>query len=62
MATAKETVRVLLDELPEETTYEDIQYHIYVRQKLERGLRDVNAGRVVAQKEIERRMSKWLRP
>jgi hypothetical protein len=62
MATAKETIRELLDELPEETTYEEIQYHIYVRQKVERGLTEVKEGRVVSLKEVERRMSRWLKP
>lgn len=39
---------------------EDIQYHAYVREKIERGLRDVEAGRVVDQDEAKRRMAKWL--
>jgi hypothetical protein len=55
-------VRAFLDELPEDTTYEDIQYHIYVRQEVERGMRDVTEGRVLSQKQIERRMAKWLSP
>jgi hypothetical protein len=62
MQTAKDSVRDLLEELPDETTFEDIQYHIYVRQKIERGLEDVKEGRVLSQKEVERRMSKWLKP
>lgn len=39
--TAKETVRRILDDLPDNASLEDIQYHIYVREKIERGLRDV---------------------
>ncbi|TMQ32506.1 MAG: hypothetical protein E6K70_18190 [Planctomycetota bacterium] len=62
MHTAKQTVRDLLDDLPDNSTFEDIQYHIYVRQKIERGLQDLKAGRVLSQKEAERRMSKWLKP
>jgi hypothetical protein len=31
--TAKEEVQELLQELPEDATLEDIQYHIYVKQK-----------------------------
>ena len=62
MQTAKDSVRDLLEELPDETTFEEIQYHIYVRQKIERGLQDVKEGRVLSQKEVERRMSKWLKP
>jgi len=30
MATAKEEVRKLLDALPDDSSFEDIQYHIYV--------------------------------
>jgi uncharacterized protein (DUF433 family) len=60
MRSAKETVRQILDELPDSASLEDIQYHIYVREKVERGLRDVDAGRVVDQDEAKRRMAKWL--
>jgi len=58
--TAKEAVRRILEELPDDVTLEDIQYHIYVRQKIERGLADIEAGRVVSHEEVERRMAKWL--
>ena len=45
---------------PDDATFEDIQYHIYVREKIERGLKDVQEGRVLTQEEAERRLSKWL--
>ena len=57
---AKEAVRRLLDQLPDDASLEEIQYHIYVREKIERGLRDADEGRVLDQDEVERRMSKWL--
>jgi predicted transcriptional regulator len=60
MSTAKEEVRKLLDQLPDEASFEDIQYHIYVREKIERGLKDVKEGRVFTQAEVEEKMSKWL--
>lgn len=59
-ATAKEQIRKMLDELPEEASFEDIQYHIYVRQKIERGIQDVAEGRVVDEDEAERRLARWL--
>jgi hypothetical protein len=34
---AKEEVRELLEKLADEASFEDIQYHIYVREKLEHG-------------------------
>jgi predicted transcriptional regulator len=58
--TTKQEVRELLDTLPEEASLEDIQYHLYVLQRIERGRDDVEAGRVLPQSEIERRMGRWL--
>jgi predicted transcriptional regulator len=60
MSTPKEEVRKLLETLPDESSYEDIQYHIYVREKIERGLKDIKEGRVLSQEEVERRASNWL--
>ena len=60
MKTAKKEVQKLLEKIPADSTFEDIQYHIYVREKIERGLKDVREGRVLTQKEVEKRLSKWL--
>jgi predicted transcriptional regulator len=60
MSTAKEEVRKMLDQLPDDASFEDIQYHIYVREKIEGGLKDIQEGRVLTQEEVEGRMSKWL--
>ena len=59
MGSAKDEVRRILDKVPDDATLEDIQYHIYVREKIERGLKDVAEGRVISQEEAERRMRKW---
>ena len=61
MSTAKEEVRKILDAIPDDASFEDIQYHIYVREKIERGLKDIQEGRVLSQEEIEQRMSRWLK-
>ena len=60
VSTAKDEVRKMLDQLPDDSTFEDIQYHIYVREKIERGLDDIQQGRTLSQAEVERRMDKWL--
>ena len=60
MATAKEQVRKILDQLPDDSSFEDIQYHIYAREKIDRGLKDMEEHRILSQDEVERRMSKWL--
>jgi hypothetical protein len=61
MGSAKKQALELIQQLPEESSLEDIQYHLYVREKVERGLRDLKAKRVLTQKEVERRMAKWLK-
>jgi predicted transcriptional regulator len=60
MATAKQEVLKVLDTLPEDASLEDIQYHLYVLQRIERGRQDVEAGRVISDDEVERRMARWL--
>ncbi|MBC6418124.1 MAG: hypothetical protein GDA44_04695 [Prochloron sp. SP5CPC1] len=60
MVPAKEEVKLLLEQLPEDASLEEIQYHIYVRQKIERGLEDVDADRTLSEEEFEARMSKWI--
>jgi predicted transcriptional regulator len=56
----KEEVRRMLDQIPDDATFENIQYHIYVREKIERGLKDIQEGRLLSQEEVGQRMSRWL--
>lgn len=60
MRTAKEEVMEILKGLPDCSTLEEIQYHLYVRQKIEQGIKDIEDGRTYTQDEMERRMEKWL--
>lgn len=61
MLTPKEEVKKILDRLPDDLSFEDIQYHIYVREKIEHGLKDIEKGNIISQEEIEQRMSnKWF--
>ena len=47
-----------IKDLPDTSTLEEIQYHLYVRQKIQRGIKDVEEGRVYTQEEVEKRMEK----
>jgi len=62
MLSAKEEVRRLLNQLPDDTSLEDIQYHIYVQQKIDRGLNDVESDNTLSETEFDKRMSKWIEP
>ena len=60
MSTAKQQVESLLHKLPENCTLEDIQYHLYVLNKVRQGLEDARQHGTVSQEEAEKQLSKWL--
>ena len=59
MRSAKQQVE-LLHKLPENCSLEDIQYHLYVLDKVRGGLDDARAGDTISQEEAEKSLSKWL--
>ena len=61
MSQLKEDVIALIRELPDDCSLEDIHYHLYVRAKVERGIRAIDEGRVVSQEDAEARVRTWLR-
>ena len=60
MSTAKQDVELLLNKLPDDCSVEDIQYHLYVLDKVRRGLEEANSNGSLSQEEVEARLSKWL--
>ena len=59
MSTAKEEVRVLLDKLPDDCSLEDVQYHLYVVEKIHRGIERADKEGMLSQDEAERKLNKW---
>lgn len=53
----KEEAHRLIDRLPEDATWEDLQYEIYFRQAVEAGLKDSRENRVVTTKEARTKFS-----
>lgn len=51
----------LIKALPGDCTFEDIQYHLYVCEKVKRGIQAVEDGRIVSQEEAERKTMEWLK-
>jgi predicted transcriptional regulator len=62
MHSAKQDVRTLLEHLPEDSTIEDIQYHLYVLDKIRRGQQDIRDGRHYTHEQARERLGKWLKP
>lgn len=59
MSTAKDEVKALLDKLPEDCSLEDVQYHLYVVDKIHRGMDRAEKEGVLSQDEVERKLDKW---
>ena len=56
MATTKETTKQLIDHLPDKASWDDIMYELYVKQKIESGLKAVEEGRTIPHEEVKARM------
>jgi hypothetical protein len=48
----KSKTDLLIEELPEEASWDDLMYRIYIRQKIERGLKDSVAGNVHSTEDV----------
>ena len=59
MPTAKEEVRSLLENLPDDCSLEDVQYHLYVAEKIQRGVDRATDEGTLSQDEVERKLDKW---
>jgi predicted transcriptional regulator len=57
---AKEQVRAMLDALPSDCTIEDVQYGLYVLEKIRRGIEELDRGEGIPHEEVKRQMEKWL--
>jgi len=57
----KDTVRALLERLPDDCTIEDVLYHLYVLQEVEQGRADIAAGRTIPHAQVADQLRrKWL--
>ncbi|MEI9812770.1 MAG: hypothetical protein WDO18_08895 [Acidobacteriota bacterium] len=60
MATTKDEVRKLLDALPDDATWEDVQHSLYVRERVERGRREADHGDLIEHDQVEALTQHWL--
>lgn len=59
MNTAKDEVKAILDKLPDDCSLEDVQYHLYVVEKIQRGIERAEQEGTISQGEAERNFGKW---
>ena len=56
----KDQVKKIIDKMPDNSTFEDIQYNIYVQSKIQKGLDATENRNVISQEDVESRIEKWL--
>ncbi len=60
MSSVKKAVLDLVKKLPDDCTLEDVQYQLYVRQKIQHSMEAAAMGRVHTHEQVKKRLSKWL--
>ena len=62
MSTPKQAAKELIEHLPDQATWDDIMYELYVKQKIDAGLHDVAEGRTALHEDVKRRLMEKKRP
>ncbi|MBR8828737.1 MAG: hypothetical protein DSM107014_12695 [Gomphosphaeria aponina SAG 52.96 = DSM 107014] len=60
MNSTKQKVKSMLNKLPDDCSIEDIQYHLYVLEKVRQGIATSAPKDKIPQEEVEGLLSKWL--
>jgi hypothetical protein len=60
MSPVIQEVESLLERLPKDTSIEDLQYHLYVIDKVRKGLESIENDGGLTQEQVEARLGKWL--
>lgn len=59
MSSAKDQIESLMATLPDDCTLEDIQYHLYVIQKIRHGAELAETQGTLTQEEVQSLLHKW---
>ena len=61
MATAKEQITELVQQQPDDSSYDEIIRELAFHRMIERGLKDSDEGRIISSDEMEARIKTWLK-
>lgn len=59
MSTAKDQIKQILEDQPDDSFYDEILKELAFKRMLDRGLEDVAAGNTLSNEEMERRIKSW---
>jgi hypothetical protein len=61
MATAKEQITELVQQLPDDSSYDEIVRELAFHVMIERGLKDSDEERTISNDEMQARINTWLK-
>ena len=53
MQSAKQVAKAVIEQLPDQASWDEIMYELHVKQKIEEGLADIEAGRVIPHDQVK---------
>jgi predicted transcriptional regulator len=59
-ASAKDAILEMIRRLPDDVTVADVMAELYFRQKVDEGLRQLDAGQGIDHDEAKKRLGPWL--
>ena len=60
MSLVKDEVIKIIKKMPEDTSLEDIQYELYFKAKVEKGLKDIKESRTLNEEQMDKEIKSWL--
>ncbi|MEW6378666.1 MAG: hypothetical protein AB1611_03540 [bacterium] len=61
MAVVKEEVIKMIQNMPKDTSIEDIMAELYFRYQVDEGLKQLDEDKGIPHEEVEKRMERWLK-
>lgn len=61
MLTTKETMKEIIDDQPDDSSFEEILRELLLARMIRRGLDDADHGRTITDDEMKERIERWRR-
>jgi hypothetical protein len=60
-STIKESAQQIIAGLPEDVTWDEIQYRLYLKEMIDEAEEEIADGKGISHEEVEERLAKWLK-
>ena len=58
--TPKHAALKIIEQMPADASLEDIMSALYFRQKVDRGLQEIDAGKTISHREVKKSLARWF--